>query len=76
MHFRLSKQCYFNFAYIIKIAKIILSQLAKDNLAYISTIFLDGFLVSILSCVEKSGQQSELTFVQFGPQDQKLSYFW
>ena len=47
-HFCLSKQCYlnfpcFNFAYIIKIAKIVLSQCTKHNLAYISAIFVTGF---------------------------------
>jgi hypothetical protein len=76
-HFCLSKLCHlwFNIAYIIKIAKILLSPFASNTLAHILGVFVIAFLLSILLCADKSGLQSELTFVQFGPQHQKLSHF-
>jgi hypothetical protein len=46
-----------------------------DCLAYISTAFLIGFAPSISSCAESSGLHSDPTFVQFGPQGQKISHF-
>ena len=37
--------------------------------------FLDSFSVSIPSCADKSGLQSELATSQFGPQGQEISHF-
>ena len=37
--------------------------------------FLSDFSLSMLVCAEKSGLQADPTFVQFGPQDKKLSHF-